>query len=65
MISAQDDSLIIRTWHEIAVRALNAGASDIHIEAFPQETVVRTRVDGLLQLQAKYSIGFSRCYDYW
>jgi type IV pilus assembly protein PilB len=51
-----EDSIIIRTWHEIAVTALQARASDIHIEAFPQETVVRTRVDGLLQLQSQYPV---------
>jgi len=51
-----DDSLIIRTWFEITVQAIQARASDIHIEACPQETVVRIRVDGHLQVQANYSI---------
>jgi len=56
LISTNDDSLIIRTWHEISVHALNSRASDIHIEARPQETIIRIRVDGLLQLQTAYSI---------
>ena len=56
MSSAHDDSLIIRTWYEIAVNALHARASDIHIEAGPQDTLVRFRVDGLLNKQARYSV---------
>ena len=58
MTHHHDDSIIIRTWHEIAVTALQARASDIHIEAFPQETLVRIRVDGLLQAQSQYPIDF-------
>ncbi len=56
MSSVHDDSLIIRTWYEIAVNALHARASDIHIEAGPQDTLVRFRVDGLLNKQARYSV---------
>jgi type IV pilus assembly protein PilB len=50
------DSHIIRTWHDIAVNALNTRATDIHIEARSQETVVRIRVDGRLTLQSQYPI---------
>ncbi|OYY21236.1 MAG: type II secretion system protein E [Polynucleobacter sp. 24-46-87] len=50
------DSHIIRTWHDIAVDALNNRATDIHIEARSQETIVRIRVDGLLTLQNQYPI---------
>ncbi len=50
------DSHIIRTWHEIAVNALNTRATDIHIEARSQETVVRVRIDGRLTLQNQYPI---------
>jgi type II secretory ATPase GspE/PulE/Tfp pilus assembly ATPase PilB-like protein len=50
------DSHIIRTWHEIAVNALNTRATDIHIEARSQETVVRVRIDGRLTLQNHYPI---------
>ena len=51
---SQDDSLIIRTWYEIAANALHARASDIHIEACALGTQVRIRVDGLLQAQSQY-----------
>ena len=56
MSNAHDDSIIIRTWHEIAVNALESRASDIHIEAGSQGTLVRIRVDGLLQVQAQFDI---------
>jgi type IV pilus assembly protein PilB len=51
-----NDSHIIRTWHEIAVNALNTRATDIHIEARSQVTVVRVRIDGRLALQNQFSI---------
>ena len=50
------DSHIIRAWHDIAVNALNTRATDIHIEARTQETVVRTRIDGRLELQNHFPI---------
>ncbi len=50
------DSHIIRTWHDIAVDALNNRATDIHIEARSQETIIRTRIDGRLTLQNQYPI---------
>jgi len=56
LTSLQDDSLIIRTWHEISVNALHSRATDIHIEAGAQETLVRIRVDGQLELQSRYPI---------
>ena len=58
MSVADDDSLIIRTWYEIATHALDARASDIHIEAGILATVTRIRVDGLLQIQSHYPIEF-------
>ncbi len=56
MSIATDDSLIIRTWYEIAAHALDARASDIHIEAGTLATLIRIRVDGLLQIQSHYPI---------
>lgn len=56
MSKSHDDSLIIRTWHEIAINALQSRASDIHIEAGLQGTLVRIRVDGLLQVQSQFQI---------
>ena len=58
MSETHDESIIIRTWHEIAVNALESRASDIHIEAGLQGTLVRIRVDGLLQVQSQYRIEF-------
>ena len=49
MSVSHDDSLIIRIWYEIAVHAIDSRASDIHIEAGNCGTLVRLRVDGLLQ----------------
>lgn len=54
MSVAQDDSLIIRTWYEIAAQALDTRASDIHIEAGAQATLVRFRVNGLLRVHGHY-----------
>jgi type II secretory ATPase GspE/PulE/Tfp pilus assembly ATPase PilB-like protein len=53
---APDDSLIIRTWQDIAASALCSRATDIHIEAHTLETVVRVRIDGQLVLGSSYSI---------
>ncbi len=52
MSDTHDDSLIIRTWHETTIHAIHARASDIHIEAGTEATLVRIRVDGLLQIQS-------------
>jgi type II secretory ATPase GspE/PulE/Tfp pilus assembly ATPase PilB-like protein len=49
-----DDSLIIRIWYEIALQAIDSRASDIHIEAGISGTLVRLRVDGLLQEHAHH-----------
>jgi type IV pilus assembly protein PilB len=54
--TAKDDSLIIRTWYEIAAHALDARASDIHIEAGSKTTLIRFRVDGLLRVHTHYPI---------
>jgi type IV pilus assembly protein PilB len=51
-----DDSLIIRIWYEIALQAIDSRASDIHIEAGISGTLVRLRVDGLLQEHAHHPL---------
>ncbi|MBU3625177.1 type II/IV secretion system protein [Polynucleobacter sp. JS-Safj-400b-B2] len=56
MSVVSDDSLIIRTWYEITSYALDARASDIHIEAGKLATLIRIRVDGLLQIQSHHPI---------
>lgn len=55
MSVSHDDSLIIRIWYEIALHAIDSRASDIHIEAGSHNTLVRMRVDGLLQKHSQYS----------
>jgi len=56
--SSQDDSLIIRTWYGITVKALHSRATDIHIEAQPKETIVHIRIDGSLYFQSRHPIEF-------
>ena len=54
MSLSHDDSLIIRIWYEIALNAIDSRASDIHIEAGTHQTLVRFRIDGLLQISAQH-----------
>ena len=42
----ENDQRIIYLWQEICSAALNARASDIHIEALKESCCVRLRVDG-------------------
>ncbi len=56
MSNLQHDSLIVRTWHEITVNALESRASDIHIEPRSLVGEVRLRVDGQLIHQTQYPI---------
>ena len=58
MSITHDDSLIICTWQEIAVHAIHANASDIHVEATSLETQIRIRVDGLLTVLSRYPAAF-------
>ncbi len=43
------DAPVINLVNSICIDAIRAGASDIHIEAFAEETAVRFRIDGVLQ----------------
>ena len=43
-----DDTPIINLFNNILVRAYNSNASDIHIEPFENQTVVRMRLDGVI-----------------
>ena len=40
---------VIRLVNKIIVQAIEEGATDIHIEPFPKETILRYRIDGNLQ----------------
>ena len=45
-----DDFTVIRVWQAIVTQAIRARASDIHIEALEHKTIIRIRVDGVLQI---------------
>lgn len=49
LLDAQDDAPIIRLINALFTQALREQASDIHIEAFENRSVVRFRVDGTLR----------------
>ncbi len=50
MTTQHDDFTVIRAWQAIVTQAIQARASDIHVEALEHKTVIRIRVDGLLQI---------------
>jgi len=50
----ENDQHIIYLWQEICTAAINARASDIHIEALEESCCVRLRVDGDLTLFQSY-----------
>ena len=50
LTSQHDDFTVIRAWQAIVTKALHARATDIHVEALEHKTVIRIRVDGVLQL---------------
>ena len=43
-----DDTPIINLFNNILLRAYNSNASDIHIEPFENQTVIRMRLDGVI-----------------
>jgi general secretion pathway protein E len=49
LLEAEDDAPIIRLINALLTQALRENASDIHIEAFENRSVVRFRVDGNLR----------------
>ena len=61
LTTQHDDFTVIRAWQAIVTQALQARASDIHIEALEHKTVIRVRVDGVLQtLQAPIAVEHER-----
>lgn len=48
-IDVEDTGFIIELFEKIVVRAINQGASDIHVEPEQSELVIRFRVDGMLR----------------
>jgi general secretion pathway protein E len=49
LLETEDDAPIIRMINALLTHAVRDGASDIHIEAFEQSSLVRFRVDGTLR----------------
>jgi type IV pilus assembly protein PilB len=61
LTTQHDDFTVIRAWQAIVTQALHARASDIHVEAFEHKTVIRIRVDGVLQtLQVPIAVEHER-----
>ena len=49
LLEATDDAPIIRLINSLMFRAVKEGASDIHIEPYERDLVVRYRIDGVLR----------------
>jgi len=49
LLESADDAPVIRMINALLTQALREGASDIHIEPFEQNSVVRFRIDGSLR----------------
>ncbi|HEY0665270.1 MAG TPA: type II secretion system ATPase GspE [Gallionella sp.] len=49
LLESADDAPVIRMINALLTQALREGASDIHIEPFEQQSVVRFRIDGSLR----------------
>lgn len=49
LLEADDDAPIIRLINALLTQAIRENASDIHLEAFEDESIVRFRVDGVLR----------------
>jgi len=49
LLATDDDAPIIRLINALLTQAIRENASDIHLEAFEEESVVRFRVDGVLR----------------
>jgi type IV pilus assembly protein PilB len=58
-ISGQD-APVVRMVGSVVSRAVEEGASDIHLEAQPDEMLVRYRIDGVLRTVAAIPAGLSR-----
>ncbi len=49
LLDSQDDAPVIRLINGLIAEAINQGASDIHVEPYENNLVVRMRIDGLLR----------------
>jgi len=61
LTTKNDDFTVIRAWQAIVTHAIQARASDIHVEALEHKTLIRIRVDGVLQnLQVPIAVEHER-----
>lgn len=61
LTTQNDDFTVIRAWQTIVTQSIQARASDIHVEALEHKTVIRIRVDGVLQtLQVPIAVEHER-----
>ena len=49
LLEQDDDAPIVRLINALLSEAIRAGASDIHLETFERELIVRFRIDGVLR----------------
>ena len=49
LLEAEDDAPIIRLINALLTQAIRENVSDIHVEAFEHESIVRFRIDGVLR----------------
>ncbi len=54
--SEDDDTPVVKLLNSLLLRGYNEGASDIHIEPFEDEILIRMRIDGMLIDMMKLSI---------
>lgn len=55
LLAGDDDAPIIRLLNSLLSEALRSGASDVHLEPFENNVIVRLRVDGILKEIASLS----------
>ena len=61
LTTQHDDFTVIRAWQAIVTQAIQSRASDIHVEALEHKTIIRIRVDGVLQtLQVPIAVEHER-----
>ena len=53
LLEADDEAPIIRLVNSLFYQAAKERASDIHIEPFEQELLIRFRVDGIFMMQSR------------
>jgi type IV pilus assembly protein PilB len=58
--AASDDAPVVRLVNSVIVRAIDAGASDIHFEPQPDDMAVRFRIDGVLRQVASVPLRLAR-----